>query len=556
MLAKISYKWIALSNTTLGVLMASLNATSLIIALPVIFRGIHINPLSPESFIYLLWIMLGYMLVMAVFVVTLGRLGDMFGRVRMYNLGFVIFTLGALGSSLVWSTGNAGALELIIFRMVQAVGGALLMANSAAILTDAFPDDQRGMALGINQIAALAGSFIGILIGGFLAQFSWRYVFWFNVPIGILGIIWSYVALKEIDIFHPAKIDWIGNLSFAAGLSMLLVGITYAIKPYGNSAMGWGNPLVVWLMIAGVALLIGFALIERKVAQPMFNLGLFKIRAFTAGNMAGLLAAMGRGGLQFMLIMWLQGIWLPLHGYAFTQTPLWAGIYMLPITAGFLMAGPLSGYLSDKFGARPFATGGMIIAAGSFALMMMLPVDFPYYLFALILLLNGLAFGMFSSPNTAGIMNSVPASFRGVASGMRATFMNVGMPLSIGIFFTLMIVGLTATVPGSIYHGLTANGVPGTLATHLSHLPAISYLFAAFLGYNPLKTLLGKNVLSKLKPSAAARLTSKEYFPHLIAAPFKHGLVVVLLFAIGACLVAAYASWLRGAKYINQEISA
>lgn len=430
------------------------------------------------------------------------------------------------------------------------------MANSAAILTDAFPENQRGMALGINQIAALAGSFIGILVGGFLAQFSWRYVFWFNVPIGILGIIWSYIALKEIDIFHPAKIDWIGNLSFAAGLSMLLVGITYAIKPYGTSAMGWGNPLVIWLMVAGVALLICFALIERKVAQPMFNLSLFKIRAFSAGNMAGLLAAMGRGGLQFMLIMWLQGIWLPLHGYAFTQTPLWAGIYMLPTTAGFLIAGPLSGYLSDKFGARPFATGGMIIAAGSFALMMMLPVDFPYYLFALILLLNGLAFGMFSSPNTAGIMNSVPAAFRGVASGMRATFMNVGMPLSIGIFFTLMIVGLTATVPGSIYHGLTANGVPGALATHLSHLPAISYLFAAFLGYNPLKTLLGKNILSKLKPATAAKLTSKEYFPHLIAAPFKHGLIVVLLFAIGACLVAAYASWLRGAKYIHQEASA
>lgn len=547
------YKWIALSNTTLGILMASLNATSLIIALPVIFRGIKINPLSASSFSYLLWILLGYMLVTAVLVVSLGRLGDMYGRVKMYDLGFVIFSVGALLAGLTWSQGSSGAIELIIFRMVQAVGGALLMANSAAILTDAFPENQRGMALGINQIAALAGSFIGILVGGFLAQFSWRYVFWFNVPIGVLGIIWSYVALKEIDIFHPAKIDWIGNLSFAAGLSMLLVGITYAIKPYGNSAMGWGNPLVIWLMVAGVALLICFAFIERKVAQPMFNLSLFKIRAFTAGNMAGLLAAMGRGGLQFMLIMWLQGIWLPLHGYAFTQTPLWAGIYMLPTTAGFLIAGPLSGYLSDKFGARPFATGGMILAAGSFALMMMLPVDFPYYLFALILLLNGLAFGMFSSPNTAGIMNSVPAAFRGVASGMRATFMNVGMPLSIGIFFTLMIVGLTATVPGSIYHGLTANGVSGVLATHLAHLPAISYLFAAFLGYNPLKTLLGTNVLSKLKPSAAAKLTSKEYFPHLIAAPFKHGLVVVLLFAVGACLVAAYASWLRGAKYIHQE---
>ncbi len=547
------YKWIALSNTTLGMLMAALNATSLIIALPVIFRGIKINPLSPNSFSYLLWILLGYMLVTAVLVVSLGRLGDMYGRVKMYNIGFVIFSLGALLAGFTWSHGSTGALELIIFRMVQAVGGALLMANSAAILTDAFPENQRGMALGINQIAALAGSFFGILVGGFLAQFSWRYVFLFNVPIGIIGIVWSYIALKEIDVFHPAKIDWVGNATFAIGLAMVLIGITYGIKPYGTSDMGWANPMVIALMAGGVVVLIAFALLERKVKEPMFNLALFKIRAFTAGNIAGLLAAMGRGGLQFMLIMWLQGIWLPLHGYAFTQTPLWAGIYMIPTTIGFLIAGPLSGILSDKYGARPFATGGMIVAALSFGLMMLLPVNFPYWSFALILLLNGLSFGMFSSPNTAGIMNSVPSRFRGVASGMRATFMNVGMPLSIGIFFTLMIIGLTASVPGSIYHGLTANGVPSVLAAHLSHLPAISYLFAAFLGYNPLKTLLGGSVLNSLKPAAAARLTSKEFFPQLIGSPFKHGLIVVLSFAIIACLIAAFASWLRGGKYVHQE---
>ncbi len=547
------YKWVALSNTTLGMLMASINATSLIIALPVIFRGIRINPLSPSSFSYLLWILLGYMLVTAVLVVSLGRLGDMYGRVKMYNLGFVIFSVGALLAGLTWSHGSSGAIELIVFRMVQAIGGALLMANSAAILTDAFPQDQRGMALGINQIAALAGSFFGILVGGILAQFSWRYVFLFNVPVGIIGIIWSYVALKEIDVFHPSKIDWIGNLTFAAGLAMVLIGITYGIKPYGTSPMGWTSPLVISLISVGVVVLILFVILEHKIKDPMFNLALFKIRAFTAGNIAGLLAAMGRGGLQFMLIMWLQGIWLPLHGYAFTETPLWAGIYMLPTTVGFLIAGPLSGFLSDKYGARPFATGGMILAALSFGLMMFLPVNFPYLLFALILLLNGLAFGMFSSPNTAGIMNSVPADFRGVASGMRATFMNVGMPLSIGIFFTLMIIGLTATVPGSIYHGLTANGIHAALATHLSHLPAISYLFAAFLGYNPLKTLLGKSVLGSLPHQAAARITSKQFFPKLISSPFKHGLIVVLTFAIIACLVAAFASYLRGGKYVHQE---
>ncbi len=533
--------------------MASLNATSLIIALPIIFRGIHINPLSPGSFTYLLWILLGYLLVTAVLVVTLGRLGDMFGRVKMYNLGFVIFTLGALGAALTWSQGNAGALELIIFRMVQAVGGAMLMANSAAILTDAFPHNQRGMALGVNQVSALAGSFIGILVGGFLAQFSWRWVFLFNVPIGIIGIIWSYLMLKEIDIFHPAKIDWLGNATFAIGLATLLVGITYGIRPYGSSSMGWGDPMVINMILAGLVILALFVWIERRVEQPMFNLKLFRIRAFTAGNIAGLLSAVGRGGLQFMLIMWLQGIWLPLHGYAFDVTPLWAGIYMLPTTIGFLIAGPLSGYLSDKYGARPFATGGMIVAATSFGLLMLMPYDFSYVLFAGILLLNGLAFGMFSSPNTAGIMNSVPASFRGAASGMRATFQNVGMPLSIGVFFSLMIVGLSSKVPTSMYTHLTANGVSAATATHLAHMPAISYLFAAFLGYNPLKTLLGPHILHSLTAQQAARLTSKEFFPKIIGDPFKHGLVVVLTFAIGACLVAALASWMRGGKYVHPE---
>jgi len=550
------YKWVALSNTTLGVLMATLNATSLIIALPVIFRGIHLNPLSASSFSYLLWILLGYLLMTAILVVSLGRLGDMYGRVKMYNLGFVIFTLGSLGAALTWSQGSSGALEIIGFRMVQAVGGAMLMANSAAILTDAFPHNQRGMALGINQIAALAGSFLGILVGGFLSQFSWRWVFLFNVPIGIIGVVWSYLVLKEIDIFHPAKIDWLGNATFALGLGMLLVGITYGIRPHGTSAMGWGDPLVIGLMAAGLVVLALFVIIERRVKQPMFNLELFRIRAFTAGNIAGLMSAIGRGGLQFMLIMWLQGIWLPLHGYAFTDTPLWAGIYMLPTTIGFLIAGPLSGYLSDKYGARPFATGGMLLAALSFGLMMLLPVNFTYWVFALILLLNGLAFGMFSSPNTAGIMNSVPSRFRGVASGMRATFMNVGLPLSIGVFFTLMIIGLTSHVPTAMYSGLTANGVPAATATNLAHLPAISYLFAAFLGYNPLRTLLGPSVLNHLSHADAARLTSKEFFPQLIGSPFKHGLVVVLSFAIVACLVAAGASWLRGGKYVHVEAEA
>jgi EmrB/QacA subfamily drug resistance transporter len=550
-----SYKWTALSNTTLGMLMASVNSTSLIIALPVIFRGIGVNPLLASSFDELLWVLMGYMLVAATLVVTLGRIGDMFGRVRMYNLGFAIFTLGAVGAALTWSKGGAGALELIIMRMVQAVGGAMLMANSAAILTDAFPEDERGTALGINQIAGMAGAFVGIIVGGVLSRIGWRWVFLFNVPIGVAGTVWSYWKLRDLGVRTRARIDWIGNLTLAAGLAMLLTGITYGIRPYENHLMGWTDPFVLEMVSGGLLMLVLFVLVERHVSQPLFDLRLFRIRAFSAGNAAGLLSAVGRGGLQFMLIMWLQGIWLPLHGYAFSDTPLWAGIYMLPMTVGFLSAGPLSGHLSDRFGARPFATGGMLLAAASFGMFLALPVDFAFVWFALVLLVNGVAFGMFASPNTAGIMNSLPPSFRGVGSGMRATFQNVGMPLSIGVFFSLMVLRLSATTPAGLYRGLVSHGVSVADASRLSHLPAVGYLFAAFLGYNPLKQLLGPKVLGTLNPRNAQIIVSKRFFPTLIAGAFHDGLTLVLLFALVMCLVAAGASWLRGGRYIYSEDS-
>ncbi|HKV87223.1 MAG TPA: MFS transporter [Candidatus Dormibacteraeota bacterium] len=552
---RIAYKWIALSNTTIGMLIATVNATSILIAMPVIFRGININPLDPANFSYLLWLLMGYMVVSAVLVVTAGRLGDMFGRTRIYNFGFLIFTLAAIALSLVWSQGAAGAIELIVLRMVQAVGGAMMMASSAALLTDAFPPDQRGFALGINMIAGMAGSFLGIVVGGVLAAISWRWIFIINVPIGVVGTVWGFWQLREIGRRQRARIDWIGNIAFAAGLSMLLVGVTSGLQPYGGSSMGWTNPSVIGLVVGGLAVLGLFAYWETRTPDPMFHLELFKIRAFTAGNIAGMLAAVARGGLQFMLIIWLQGIWLPLHGYDYTQTPLWAGIYMLPMTAGFLVAGPVSGVLSDRYGARPFATGGMVLAAATFALLMLLPADFSYPVFGLIIFANGIAMGLFASPNTAGIMNSVPARHRGVASGIRVTFQNVGMPLSIGLFFTLMIVGLNATVPGAMYRGLTANGVPGAVAQHLAGLPPISYLFASFLGYNPLQTLLGP-LLSQLPPADAARLTGQAFFPSLISEPFHHGLILVLGFSIAASLVAAAASALRGGHYVHQETEA
>ncbi|HEU5421413.1 MAG TPA: MFS transporter [Streptosporangiaceae bacterium] len=548
------YRWVALSNTTLSMTMATIDASIVIIAMPAIFRGIHLDPSAPGNISYLLWMIIGYLLVTAVLVVTLGRLGDMFGRVRIYNLGFVVFTLASIALSLDPLKGGGGALWLIIGRMVQAFGGSMLMSNSAAILTDAFPANKRGMALGINQIAGISGQFVGLLLGGLLAAVDWRLVFWVNVPIGVFGTIWSYKKLREIATTRRARLDWWGNITFAAGASLLLIAITYGIQPYGSSPTGWASPFVLSGLIGGAAILVVFCFVEAHTAEPMFALGLFKIRAFAAGNAASLLGSIARGGLQFMLIFWLQGIWLPLHGYSFSETPLWAGIYMLPLTAGFLIAGPVSGWLSDKYGPRLFATGGLVVGAAAFTGLLLLPVDFPYWLFALIICCNGLGSGLFASPNTSAIMSSVPARHRGAASGMRSTFQNSGMSLSIGIFFSLMIAGLAAALPQTLSAGLRARGVPAAVAAHVSHLPPVSTLFASFLGYNPIAALLKPyHVLPRLSRANASTLTSKEFFPNLVAGPFHHGLVVVFTAAIILSLAGALISMTRGRHYIYAE---
>ena len=546
------YKWTALSNTTLGVLMVTINSSIVLIALPNIFRGIGINPLQPGNTTILLWMMMGFMVVTAVLVVSFGRLGDMFGRVRMFNMGFAIFSLFSILLSVSWMQGTAAGWYLIIMRILQGIGGAMLFANSSAILTDAFPANQRGMALGLNQVAAIAGSFIGLVLGGVLGPVDWRWVFLVSVPFGIFGTVWSYLKLKELGVRRPAKLDLWGNLTFAAGLIAVLVGITYGIQPYGSHVMGWTSPLVMSLIGGGLIVLAIFCYIETQVPEPMFRLSLFRIRPFTAGNVAALLSGLGRGGLMFILIIWLQGIYLPIHGYSFEDTPLWAGIAMLPLTIGFLLAGPVSGYLSDRFGARPFATGGMVIAAASFGLLEMLPVNFTYWQFALILLLNGIGMGLFASPNRAGIMNSLPAERRGVGAGMSATFQNSAMVLSIGIFFSLIILGLSSSLPGHLFTGLTTHGVSVADANRLAHLPPTAVMFAALLGYNPIQMLLGP-ALTKLPASNAAFLTGHSFFPSLISAPFQTGLDIAFDFAIVACLVAAVASLLRGKRYVHDE---
>lgn len=540
-------KWSTLSNTTLGVLMASIDASIVLISLPDIFRGIHLNPLTPGNTGYFLWLLMGYMLVTAVLVVSFGRLGDIFGRVRMYNLGFAIFALFSILLSVTWLQGRAGALYMIIMRLFQAVGGAFLMANSTAILTDAFPQHQRGLALGTNAVAGIAGSFIGLVLGGVLGPIDWHLVFLVSVPVGVVGTIWAYLNLKDTGVRTPARIDWIGNTTFAIGLVALLVGIVYGIEPYRHHAMGWSNPFVLSALTGGVAVLGLFVWIETKVEAPMFRVPLFRIRAFAAGQLASLLSSLGRGGLMFILVIWLQGIWLPRHGYSFSSTPLWAGIYMLPLTFGFLVAGPLSGFLSDHFGSRPFATGGMLLAALSFGLLELLPINFSYVWFALLLLMNGIAMGMFASPNRAGIMNSLPADERGQGAGMVSTIQNAAMVLSMGVFFSLIIVGLASHLPSALYRGLVAEGVKKAAAAKVASLPPTSTVFGAFMGYNPVRTLLG-SALKTLPAAHQAVLTGHSFFPSLIARPFSKGLHTAFDFSLAATIIAAAASWLRGPK--------
>jgi MFS family permease len=545
------YKWVALANTTASMFMATLDGSIVIIALPAIFRGIHLDPLSSGNISYLLWMIMGYRLVQAVLVVTVGRLGDMYGRVKIYNAGFVVFTVASILLSFDPFLGGGGADWLIGWRVLQAVGGSMLMANSAAILTDAFPAEQRGFALGTNQVAGLAGQFVGLVAGGLLAAIDWRAVFWVNVPVGIYGTIWAYLRLRDNGERHPGRIDWWGNITFAVGLSALLIAVTYGIQPYGGHTMGWTNPWVLAGLIGGVILLAVFVIIESRIEDPMFQLSLFRIRAFTAGNLAGLLVSIARGGMQFVLIIWLQGIWLPLHGYAYSDTPLWAGIFLLPLTAGFLVSGPVSGYLSDKFGSRGIASSGMAVFAGSFIGLMLLPVNFPYWAFALFILANGIGSGMFASPNSSAIMGSVPARQRGAASGMRSTFQNSGTALSIGVVFSLMIAGLASSLPRTLTTGLQQQGVAHSVAQQIGSLPPVSSLFAAVLGVNPIERLLsGSHALSALSAAHRAVLTGREFFPRLISAPFHHGLVVVFVVAAALSVLAGLASLLRGGRYV------
>jgi MFS family permease len=553
---RIPYKWIALSNTTLGILMATINSSILMIALPDIFRGIHLNPLSPGNTPYFLWILMGFLLVTSVLVVSLGRIGDIYGRVRMFNLGFAVFTAFSILLSITWMDGTHGALWIVLMRLGQGVGGACVLANSSAIVTDAFPERERGLALSINGVAAISGSFFGLILGGLLAPVSWRLVFIVSVPLGLFGTLWSYLKLRDNGVRTPARIDWLGNLLFAAGLVGVLLAIVYGLQPYGGHTMGWTKPFVLACGFGGLAVLVLFVLVETRVSDPMFRLHLFRSRTFTMGNVTGLLAGLSRGGLMFILIIWLQGIWLPQHGYSFESTPLWAGIYMVPLTVGFLIAGPVSGRLTDRFGARPFATAGMVLSGVCFLLFDLMPMNFDYFWFALLLLAMGLALGLFFAPNIASVMNSLPADQRGAGAGMLNTFQNSAQVLSIGVFFTVITLGLAAQLPSALEHGLAAQGMPAGQAHDIAGLPPIGTLFAAFLGYNPIQQLIGSADAAHLSAAHYQYVTGRGFFPSLITGPFGHGLRLAFLMAAGLSFIGAVCSALRGSDTVEQAHAA
>ena len=539
------HRRVTLCIVTLGLLMVTINQSILLISLPDIFRAIHLNPLTPSNVSYFLWMFMGFLLVTAVLVVSLGRVGDMYGRARMFNLGFAVFTAFSILLSATFLSGSAGALWIIVMRVLQGIGGALLFANSNAILTDTFPTNTLGRAMGISGVGAVSGSFIGLILGGLLGPVNWRLVFLVSVPFGLIGTFWGYRNLHDRGVRMRSRVDWLGNAAFAVGLVAVLTGIVYSLLPYGGHPTGWTSPAVLAAVFGGLAVLGLFVWIETRVPAPMFQLNLFRNRAFTAGNVAGLLTALGRGGMQLILIIWLQGIWLPQHGYSFSVTPLWAGIYMIPLSVGLLLMGPVSGVLADRFGARAPSVTGVTVGGVSFLLLEQLPMNFGYWWFALLIFLFALGSGLFFAPNQVAVMNSLPPERRGVGAGMQVTFVNSATVLSMGLFFTIVTLGLASALPAHMFQGLTAAGVRPSAARLVSREPPIGSLFSAFLGYNPIKQLLGPTgALQHLPAQQVAYLTGRSFFPQLIQGAFAHGLHLAFDFAAAAMGVAALASTL------------
>ncbi len=547
------YKYTVLTNTMLGALMAAINMNIVMITLPAIFKGLGIDPFQSGEFIYLLWILMGYSIVLASILVTFGRISDIFGRTRMYTLGFIIFTVGSVLLSIIpGGTKNTGATILIGFRMIQAVGAGFLMVNSTALLTDAFPGNERGKALGINQISFVVGSLLGLIIGGLLSSFDWHMVFIVNVPFAVAGTLWSILKLKETAPRQKVGIDFLGNLSLALSLILISLGFTYTLMPYGNQQMGWGSPWVIASFILGTALIFAFIAIERRVKNPLFNLSLFKIKPFAYGNISLFLAAMGRGAIMFLVVIWLQGIYLPLHGFSYSQTPFWAGIYMLPMLLGMVVFGPVGGILTDKYGARLYATLGMVISAVGLVLLTMVPYNFNVWFFEIILVVIGIGGGLFASPNTTAIMNAVASKDRASANGMRMTINNVASTISMAVFFSITITIFSLKVPGAMYSDAIKIGVPTSIATILAGIPPSGALFGAFLGVSPM-SIIPQSLFALIPLGARAALESNSFFPNVIGPSFIIGLDYAIYIALAMSILGAIFSALMGERYVHEE---
>jgi len=510
----------------------------IMIALPTIFDELNFNPNSPYALTYLLWLILGYALVTSATVLTLGKIADMLGRVRLYNLGFLIFSIGSLLSGIIPQRGEEGVIELIVFRMVQGIGGGLLMVNSAAILTDYFPKNELGKALGINQMFGISGSIIGLVLGGILASINWRLIFLVNVPIGFAGFIWSMISLREKGVRSNSKLDVIGSTMFISALTILLISLTYGIVPYDGEDLGWGNPLIIAGIISSLALLSVFFYIEIKIKNPLFDMSLFKSKTFTSAIIANFIASLARQGISLVLILLLQAIWLPLHGYDFSQTPFWAGIYLLPNVIGFSIFGPISGYLSDKYGSKIFAVFGLLLSAFGFFLLSLLPYNFDYLSFALATFIIGAGMGIFTSPNSADIMASVPPDKRGIASGMRAALQNTASTASTAIYMSIIITDMSAPFKQSLASALSSLGI----SSQSINISPTQALFSALLGYNPL------SALTQIVPSASDKLNDPIFFSNLVATPFMQGFDFTLHISITLLIIASLISLYRSSE--------
>lgn len=532
-------KWAALSVVSLGALATTISASSVLVALPAIFRSTRLNPLVLGNVGYLVWMLVVYLAAPTVLAVPLMRLGNRFGRVRVYKLGFAVFTVGALALALDPLEGSGGALWLIGWRILQAAGVSMLSANASPILTRRFPSSQRGTALGLLSVNTLAGGFLGLVLGGTLAAVNWRLVFWVLVPIGIFGTGWSQLVLRETETSTREDSDWLGGIFFAFGLSGLLAAAIFGIEPYGDHGMGWTSPWTLACLAGGLALLAVFCLVELRVPNPMIILSLMKIRPFRAGVAASLLASVATGGLPLVLVIWLQGIWLPVHGYNTSQIPLWCAIYLVPLSIGFLISGPVSGILSARYGLRLFASSGLLLWLAAFGGLLLLPVgSFSSATFCSAIFILGISSGLFASPIQAMIMNSVPPQRRGAAASTDAILRSSGTALSNVIYLSLLVAGLSTTLPAAWAAGLTAHGVPSAVAQQVARRAPTTDLFSAFLGYNPVSELLAPTgVLTRLSARSAATLTGSQFFPQVIAAPFRHGLL--LIFIMVAVLLAA-----------------